>query len=225
MSDILVVDVSSANAMGAAPGRASLQDDLDWAWLVAQGVRGAIVESYVGNDGPNLDMQDQLRDAQAAGLVTGVYQFLFPLPVVDGHINRRADLQAELHYANAPRVAGSHLPTFADGEWPNPSKWAQWGCSASQVADWLALYLETYDRLSGETTGVYSYPSWWAEVGFDAGERPHWMAGSDATAGAVLWQRTGEELLVPTRSGRPTVKTDCSLFAGDDAAWASFCGQ
>ena len=27
-----ILDVSSAQAPGRAPGRASLQDDLDWAW-------------------------------------------------------------------------------------------------------------------------------------------------------------------------------------------------
>jgi GH25 family lysozyme M1 (1,4-beta-N-acetylmuramidase) len=224
MTDILVVDVSSANALGAAPGRASLQDDLDWDWLAQRGVRGAIVESGIGNDGVNQDLTQQLADIAAAGLIPGLYPFIYPLPADGVHPNRAPADQARLHWSQAPKLAGPHLPTFCDAEFPTPAAFARWGCTPLQIRAWLTAYRSTYSALSGETMGLYSYPDWLAETGYDPGDGPRWMAGDHATPGAILWQMTGHELMVPTRSGRPPVKTDVSLFAGTEADWARFVG-
>lgn len=233
---ILVVDVSSANAIGAAPGRASLQDDLDWDWLYAQGVRGAIVEGYIGNDGPNGDFQDQLNDARGAGMAVGVYDFCYPLPYAQGHLGRDPVQQACIHAAHDGVWTPGDIPTMADLEWPAPENLAKWGCTWAQIDTWIGLYLAERDQLAGRRVGIYSYPWWWESLTkgmagtFEPvyADRPLWCAGAGAPwvkppfTEWALWQKTGNELMVPTRSGRPPVKTDCSAFNGDDAAWAAF---
>jgi len=234
---ILVVDVSSANAMGAAPGRSSLQDDLDWGWLCAQGVRGAYVEGYIGNDGPNLDYAQQRDDARAAGIAVGTYDFCFPgLPDEAGHPARDPVSQARLHAEHDGIWMPGDLPTMADLEWPAPEDLARWSTSWPLIDTWNGIYLGERDRLAGRRVGIYSYPWWWESLAkgmsgtFDpvyAG-RPLWCAAVGAPwvkppfSDWTLWQRTGRELMVPTRSGRPPVKTDCSAFNGDEDAWAAF---
>jgi GH25 family lysozyme M1 (1,4-beta-N-acetylmuramidase) len=233
----LIVDVSAANARGRATGRTAVQDDLDWQWIAAQGVVGCYVEGYVGNDGPNLDMEDQLHDATSAGLLTGIYDFVYPLPNALGHANRDPVAQARIHATNAGTWRPGQLPPMADLEWPSPGAgWVQWGCSQSQIEDWLCAYLVERDRLAGTACGIYTYLDFWEQMTPSNGvfpaeyfDRPLWVAGSSAWArspwtAATLWQMTGKELHVPTTSGRPPVLTDCSQFLGDDAAWSAFLG-
>ena len=206
-----ILDVSSAQAPGRAPGRASLQDDLDWAWAASQGVIGALVECSIGNDGVNLDLAGQLADASSAGLLVGIYNFVYPLPADGAHANRSADDQARLHWSQAPKLTGRRLRTFFDAEWPYPQDWKRWGCSSWQIDDWLDLYAETYEGLSGDTLGLYSYPDWMHAAGLN-GTRPLWLASVPQPAnGAILWQQTGHEWMIPTRSGRSAVRTDVSL--------------
>jgi GH25 family lysozyme M1 (1,4-beta-N-acetylmuramidase) len=239
MVDILIVDVSAANALGAAPGRASLQDDLDWTWLRAQGVRGAIVEGFIGNDGPNLDFEAQLADAAAAGIAVGEYDFPFcGLPNADGHPDRDPISQARLHAAHGRVWRPGDIPTMADFEWPAPQDLAKWSTSWPAIDTWCGQYLLERDRLAGCKVGIYSYPWWWESFaagiagGFDPVYlvRPLWCSGSAAPwvkapfTDWTLWQRTGQELMVPTRTGRPPVKTDCSVFNGDEDAWQAFLG-
>jgi len=233
----LITDVSAANALGRAPGRALSQDDLDWAWAKSQGVVGSYVEGYIGNDGPNTDFDLQMQDIVDAGLLAGVYDYVYPLPTVAGHANRDPVAQAQLHGAKSGPWKPGMLRFMGDLEWPSPAQWAQWGCSAQQIIDWICAYLLTRDGLAGCMVGLYTYEDFWMEltaggtnVPSELADRPLWVAGSSAWvkppwSAATLWQMTGQELKVQTTSGRPPVTTDCSQFLGDDAAWSAFIGQ
>ncbi len=232
----LIVDVSAANALGRAPGRSSSQDDLDWQWVKSQGVVGAYVEGYIGNDGANADFVDQLQDIVGVGLIPGVYDFAYPLPTDETHAYRDPVAQARLHAARSGPWKFGMLCSMCDLEWPAPAAWARWGCSKQQIIDWTCAYLLARDGLAGCKVGLYTYLDFWekltsdgATVPSELASRPLWVAGSTPWVAApwtaaTLWQRTGKEILVPTLSGRPPVVTDCSEFLGDDAAWQTFLG-
>jgi GH25 family lysozyme M1 (1,4-beta-N-acetylmuramidase) len=233
MTDLLIIDISAANALGRAPGRGSPQDDLDWTWLADQGVVGCYVEGFIGNDGANPDFVQQCADVRAAGIAVGVYDFCYPLLADSTHANRDPIDQAALHAAHDGPWKPGDMPTMSDFEWPAPEDLAKWGCTWAQIREWICGYLARRDRLAGCTVGLYSYPDWMRELGelpeYVAVERPFWCAGTSPWAPSpwkawTLWQRTGRELMVPTTSGRPAVKTDCSVFAGDETAFAAFCG-
>lgn len=233
----LLLDVSAANALGRATGRTASQDDLDWKWVAGQGVAGVYVEGYVGNDGPNVDFDDQVKDIVGVGLPYGVYDFVFPLVNAIGHADRDPVAQAQLHASRSGPWKPGMLPFMCDLEWPTPAQWPAWGCSKQQIIDWVCAYLPERDSLAGCKVGLYTYEDFWTEltgsgtsVPAELAERPLWVAGSRSWVQppwtvATCWQMTGQEMHVPTLSGRPPVITDCSQFLGDDAAWAAFIGQ
>jgi hypothetical protein len=238
MTDIiLVADVSSANAPGAAPGRASLQDDLDWLWMAAQGVRGVYTEGCIGNDGPNPDRATLSADIASAGLALGWYDFTYPIGLQNDstHTARDAIGQARMHAASHPKWAPGMLQNAYDFEWPSPADFIRWGCTWPQIANWARAYIAERRQIEGRAgDAFYSYKSWlyslMDEGSFDLDDEiALWVAGDYAWSTSddrkpILWQRTGHELMVPTTSGRPPVKTDCSIFLGDETAWASFLG-
>lgn len=241
MTEILVLDVSQANATGQAPGRASLQDDLDWGWAAAHGVRGAYVEGYVGNDGPNPSAATQMADIRASGISGGWYDFLYPgLPDGLGRpLYRGAAAQARLHAAmpvdGQARVwLPGDMPHAYDAEWPVESDFAKWTTSWGAISTWLLAYIQERSLLSGQARhAFYSFHSWVATLIARTAfvlppEAQLWIAGDvEWTVPGftpTLWQRTGRELMVPTKSGRGSVKCDCSVFLGDETAWATFRG-
>jgi GH25 family lysozyme M1 (1,4-beta-N-acetylmuramidase) len=82
------------------------------------------------------------------------YHFIYPLPTIPGQPLRDPKAQAKLH----ADWAGSDILAACDLEWPEPEKWAKWGCTAKQIVAWAVIYLEEYERLTGIRPIVYTYP-------------------------------------------------------------------
>lgn len=151
----------------------SVQGTVNFAPIVSAGIQFVILKAYQGNDFVDLTYAINLQSAQAHGLATGSYNFLYPLPTSPAHPNRDPLSQAQLH------VAATKTSFFAaDLEWPDPSLWAQWGCSASQVSDWGLAYLNEVERLTGKTPHLYTYPFFAHSCALAADYRrfPLWLA-------------------------------------------------
>lgn len=54
-------------------------------------------------------------------------------------------------------------------------------------------------------------PDYGPESGDYVPDPPGETEGPQPTNGAILWQQTGHEWMIPTRSGRSAVRTDVSL--------------
>jgi lysozyme len=150
----------------------------------------------VGNSSTDINCQTNLLGAQNVGLKTGVYHFVYPLPE-QNNPSRNPKAQAQAHY----KAAGDIKVVACDLEWPVPSDWQRWGCSANQICDWELTYLQEYERISGARPLIYTYPDFAHNIKFPANfgtDYKLWIA-SIATTPAIfepwqtwsLWQRSG----------------------------------
>jgi GH25 family lysozyme M1 (1,4-beta-N-acetylmuramidase) len=235
-----LVDVSSANAPGTAPGRTSKQDDLDWKWARGTGIVAGWAECYVGNDNANPDFAQQIQDMRDAGLGAAPYFFAYLLPNALGHACRDPHQQVALWSQHLQGYAyhKGDPPPMLDVEFPGPQDWAKWGTTQPLAWSWILAALADLDDLFQVTAGIYTYEYEWdaitaslpSEQLEQLQKRPFWVAGSKPWtrrpwSQATCWQRTGQEIRMPTTSGRPAVLTDCSLFQGSDDDWLRFTGQ
>lgn len=181
----------------------SAQGVVDFNWLYQQGFRFVIIKCFTGNDGADPYYQHNLAAATQAGLQVACYQFVYPLPDASGHPNRNPIDQANLHYQHSLNQL-----TLIDIEFPNSPDWVKWGCSANQINDWLATYLNRYQQLSGKRCPVYTYPSFANSVHFDVsiGTYPLWIASYTAQPVIpspwqdwLFWQDSGgDKLTLPS---------------------------
>jgi GH25 family lysozyme M1 (1,4-beta-N-acetylmuramidase) len=166
----------------------SVQGTIDWPTVAASGMRFAYIKCGNGNDEVDGKASDpsfarNVAGARAAGLVVGAYHFLYPLPDGPGLPSGRSpEDQAQLHYAASGGLGGDagDLPVMMDAEWPDPTEWKRWGCSAAQISDWLTRYAAKYEALGGRSVGLYSDRYFWtmilgANLTAFAG-RPFWPA-------------------------------------------------
>jgi lysozyme len=146
----------------------SIQRVVPWDRVVAAGCSFAIVRAASGNTpGPDPMFAQNVAGAQAAGLIVGAYNVVFPLPPDELKANRDPADQAQYHF-NLCKGHGSHdgeLGPFVDAEWPEPADWHRWGCSAPQIRAWLLSYLDAATALWGRLPTVYTYPDWWEHIG------------------------------------------------------------
>lgn len=131
----------------------SVQENVDFNWLVQHGYQFVIVKCYTGNDGKDPFYDKNIAGAKAAGLKVGIYHFIYPLPTDPKHPGRDALTQAKLHY----EAAGDQQVVCCDLEWPEPQDWSKWGCTAAQITQWTLDYLNEYERLSGVRPIIYTY--------------------------------------------------------------------
>lgn len=223
------VDISRIQNDGSPRGQ------IDWVSLWAEGIRFAYIKCAQGNEGlPDHDFQANVAGARAVGMLVGVYHFAYPLPVLPGTSGLRdPEAQAQLHFGLSGGLGSrvGELPPALDLEWPPPTDWDQWGCSAAQIRAWGLAYLAKATELHGRKPVVYTYPDFAAHVvfGLEARyadyelwlasypSRPSWPADASSPPASVpkpwtrwrFWQWTGGGAKIP---GGPPV--DYDVFAG-----------
>lgn len=160
--------------------------------------RFVILKCAQGNDGIDPSFARNVKLATAKGLVVFAYCFVYPLPHLDPLVQAKT-------FVDAVRAGGVEGPIFLDCEWPAPQRlhpqekgWAEWGCSATQIATWLEAHCAEVARLSGCQPVLYTYPDWWTNLarGADvswAVEYDLWIA-SYVTKG---WPRDTDAPTVP----------------------------
>lgn len=176
------IDVSASNVV------------TDWAAVAASGVQAVYVEHGLGNDGGNACAAAQVTGARAAGLRVGRYSFLYPIGLPGA--GRTAEQQAALHAALDYGPYG--LPDAMDLEWPEPPQFARWGCSPSQIVQWVL----DYAAARAVPLMLYTFPAFVAELGSPAAlaRFPLWLAEWDVEAPTVPapwgawagWQHTSK---------------------------------
>lgn len=162
MAEILGLDISSLR--GVVP----------WSWLVSQGYQFVICRNYIGNNGKDAQVENYISQAQSAGLAVGVYNFIFPLPKLD------PVQQAQTHFNSVNKSIYAH---FIDCEWPVSTDFSKWGCTSSQIDQWMIAYFQEYQTLLGHSPILYTYPNWAATINFDASfaQYPLWIASYQST--------------------------------------------
>lgn len=197
----------------------SVQEHVNFAWLKAQGFEFVVSKCYTGNDADGKDpfYTTNIAQTKANGMLAACYQFIYPLPNAPGHPNRDPVSQANMHF----NASGGELAAI-DLEWPAPEDFSKWGCSPSQLQDWILKYLECYTQLSGQKPIVYTYPYWSKAVGFssDFAQYPLWIASYEPTpqipspwSDWVIWQTSGGGLLTLPNG----IKTDTDM--AKDLSW------
>jgi lysozyme len=175
----------------------SVQSNVPWQAVAAQGMKFAIMKCCQGNDGVDPFYKTNMTGAKAAGLYVGSYNFVYPLPPQASQPGRDPVKQAQMHFS----VADNTNPVFCDLEWPAPGPdWSKWGVSASQICDWTLAYLAEYTQLSGKKPILYSYPYFLNAINppSDFAQYPLWIASYVPTpvipkpfTDWVCWQTTG----------------------------------
>lgn len=184
----------------------SVQGTVPWDAVAARGTRFAVCKCGNGNDGHDPTFDGNVAGARAAGLVVGVYHFVYcGLPDAVGHPGRDPIDQAQAHYVASGGLGskpGDLLPCI-DLEWPAPQDWAKWGVNASMILAWVRAYLGKAEALHGRTPIVYTYPDFAAHVGFtpDFARYPLWLAAYDNIPVLAPW--SGYSIL-QTAGGTPS---------------------
>lgn len=165
----------------------SVQGALPYKQLVELGHRFAILKAQQGNDGFDPWFARNMRAGIDEGLEVFAYCFAYPLPPgkkADGSpiFGRDPKEQAKICVDKVYRFPEMHgRPIFLDLEWPEPTEWAKWGCTAKQIAAWCNAFCAEVHCLAGAKPVIYTYPWWWAEVSKSgdvawAAEYPLWLA-------------------------------------------------
>jgi lysozyme len=197
--------------------------NIDWAQLYSLGYRFVFIRACIGNDFNDTDYVANMKGAQAAGLKSAPYLFLYPLCTDPNHPNRDPKDQAALHY----KFVGNTQAAAIDLEWPYQNQWKTWGIDANFITQWLLTYLQEYERLSGVRPIIYSYPSFLEALNLPqsfADDYKLWIASYTATPVVpkpwndwAFWQQSGGTEKLP--NGIPVdidVAKDLSLW---DAAF------
>lgn len=195
-----------------------VQGNVDFQWLVNQGIQFVIVRCGVGNDGADVRYSQNIAGAKAAGLKVMAYHFVYPLPPAPGKTGRAPAEQAKMHFDAAKGELAC-----VDIEWPEYNHWSKWGCTPAQINQWLIDYLKEYERLSGQRMPVYTYPSYADLVKFSSelAQYPLWIASYTSKPRIPkpwtdwqMWQTEGGKLLT-LPNGMPVdtnVAKDLSLW-------------
>lgn len=189
----------------------TIQGNVDFKAVAATGVQFVICRCGVGNNGVDNLYKQNIANAKAAGLKVMAYHFVFPLPPLASQPLRDPKAQAKMH---ADAAAGELAA--CDLEWPEQPDWAKWGCTASQIIQWVSDYLTAYEELTGVRPLVYTYPNFAKSLNLPdwfAQKYKLWIASYQTGAPFipkpwtdwVLWQDSGGTQRLP--SGIP-VDTD-----------------
>jgi lysozyme len=195
-----------------------IQGTINFPAIKASGAQFVICRCVVGNNGVDANYTKNIAGAKAAGLYTGAYNFLFPLPTTPAQPLRDPTKQAQYHFTTAQDTLA-----FADLEWPVVADWGTWGCSANQIVDWTLTYLQAYQTLSGMSPIIYTYPDFMQTIGNSASFAQYrlWIASYEATPTIpspwndwVMWQSSGGNETLPNSA----VKVDVD-YVKDLTLW------
>lgn len=150
------VDVSSYQGALLWP---QLKQDLDLSFVIVKACEG-------NKPQPDPLFEANVLHAKAAGLIVGAYHFVYPLPPAAGIDYRSPQSQAALHFSLSDGFGSKEgdLPPFIDFEWPEPKDFSKWGCSPSQMRNWILDYLDTAASLWGCMPILYTYPDFWSRI-------------------------------------------------------------
>lgn len=200
-----------------------VQGNIDFNAVAAQDIKFCIIKGAEGNSGVDPNLAKNLAGCKAAGILTGVYSFLYPLPTIPSQPTRDPKWQAQKHFSVAQGELG-----FIDLEWAAPQDWAKWGQSANQICDWTLTYLAEYTRLNGSKPILYSYPYFLNAIKppADFAQYPLWIASYVPTpvipkpfTDWVCWQTTGGGGKLPNGCSVDTdLCKDLSLWGVQDTA-------
>jgi GH25 family lysozyme M1 (1,4-beta-N-acetylmuramidase) len=144
------------------------QGSIDWALVKGAGIQFAILKCGNGNEGLDGQFGQNVKGAKAQGIACGLYHFIYPigLPSSSLHPYRDAVAQAKYHWSMSQGLgcAPGDIQPFMDLEWPDSSVWGEWGCSSSQIQDYILLYKSTYEAESGVLMGIYTDHYWWSTI-------------------------------------------------------------
>jgi GH25 family lysozyme M1 (1,4-beta-N-acetylmuramidase) len=174
----------------------SVQGNINYSTL-SSNIRFIIAKCGNGNDGIDGLYNANRINAKNSGLCFACYHFVYPLPPLAGDASRSPIAQAQAHFA----ASGGEI-ACVDLEWPEPQNWQTWGCSASQIIQWVESYMTEYTSLSGKTPLLYSYPSFMQSLGEPQAFSQYqlWIASWQssptipspwASVGYTIWQNTG----------------------------------
>jgi len=155
-----------------------VQGQVDFNWLVSQGIQFVIVKCYEGNKGKDPMFEKNIAGARAAGLKVAAYHFTYPLPTDNIHPGRSPKEQAKLHYD----AVGDDIPfVCCDMEWPEPQDFDKWGVTRESIKQWTLEYLEEYERLSGKRMVLYTYLfyGYHLKLSQEFAKYPLWIANFD----------------------------------------------
>lgn len=188
---------------------------VDWHAASASGQTFAFIKATEGTGPANRYYQDDVHNARAAGMLTGIY-----------HKARPAMEPAQQAHAFADRlqsVGGPQLPPVLDLETDE-------GLDPAQLAEWTQVFLDTLTHRTGRTPIIYTYRYFWIDRMANTtrfAEYPLWLAEygvSQPTLPVIggwsewlFWQRA-ETGRVPGFAGH----VDLIVFAGTRAdldAW------
>jgi lysozyme len=174
----------------------TVQGNVDFAAVAATGVQFVICRCGVGNSGTDNLYTHNIAAAKAAGLKVMAYHFIYPLPVTPSQPTHDPKVQAQMHFKSAQGELAC-----IDCEWPAPQDFAKWGCSPSQLNQWMVTYLEEYTALGGGVKPcVYTYPYWAAAIHLDPqlAQYPLWIASYEQSPSIpapwtdwAMWQYSG----------------------------------
>lgn len=200
----------------------TIQGTVDFQAVAATGVQFVICRCGVGNGGKDANYDKNVAAATAAGLKVAAYHFVYPLPNVASQPLRDPVKQAQLHAGWAGSTATVPV-VCCDLEWPVPQDWAKWGCSASQIVQWVTTYLQAYEQATGVRPVVYTYPYFAEAISLPqsfAATYQLWIASYTANPAIpkpwtdwVMWQDSGGTQKLPNGVPVDTDKArDLSLW-------------
>jgi GH25 family lysozyme M1 (1,4-beta-N-acetylmuramidase) len=204
-----VAQLSSAAAIDVS----HWQGDIDWHQVRADGIRIAMIKVTEDENFVDPKYSQYRREARAAGVVTGAYDFARP---GTAHGSVEADARAEARYflAHADIRKGDIVPTLdleADG-----------GLTRDQLHRWVNAWMDTVRGATGERPMIYTSPSFWdSEVGGKTDANlwvAHWGVSSPRVPGDWQawngWQYTSDGSVngINGRVDRDRIKNPGSLL-------------
>jgi GH25 family lysozyme M1 (1,4-beta-N-acetylmuramidase) len=222
---ILGIDIS--DAQGVVP-------QVQWQ-AVALDKKFVYNETRIGNDSNSKYFDQNVAGQKAAGLTVGAYLFAYILPNAAGHAGRDPESQAQAFFEAANGLGGAvgELCPMIDCEWPAPEAWGTWGCSPTEIQDWICRCASKVQALFGRTPGIYTYPFWATQVGMPSvlAANPLWLAAYGGSSYKTVSPWTSAAILQTGNGTGPTAYrlpngSPCDEDAIVDAAtFAMLTGQ
>lgn len=165
-----MTDPIKGTDISAMQGAAGLSDDV-WAKLAAFGIRFAILRLLVGNESWSdiATVRANVARARAHGIAVSPYLFPYPLP----HLKPEDQIDRFAKLAEGLGSSAGDIPWMLDAEWPPREEykiidgvktltypWKKWGCTDTQIKDWLLAALARGKQVMGVDGLFYSFRYW-----------------------------------------------------------------
>ena len=150
------------------------QGNIDWGKVRAAGKQFAIIRVSDGTGFRDPKFETYWKEAKAAGLLVGAYQFFRPTQ----DVNAQADLL--VNKLNSVGFGGADLPPVIDVE-------VRDGVSSATVASRVNAWLERVKSRTGRLPALYTSPGFWSGMGTPNPLPYMWVAHWGVTCPSVPW--------------------------------------